>query len=290
MNINNEYIQIDLLKIAEAILRRIWLVLIAMVLCGGILLSYAAFYITPLYQAKVLLYVNNSSFSATAKSFSISASELSAAKSLVETYLVILKTRLTLNDVIALGGLDCSYSELHDMITAEAVNETDIFSVTVTNPDPYEAEHIANTIARVLPDKIAGVVEGSSVRIVDYAVVPSVRVSPSLRRYTMIGMLLGAAISCAYIAVREIMDDRIHSEQYLLDTFKGIPLLAVIPDMLEDGSKGRYGYRRYGYGYRRYGYRYGYRSHYYRNYHRYEAYGYGEEAQQEAHKNDGKEA
>lgn len=254
MNNENEYIQIDLLKIANGLLKRFWAILIATVLGGALLFSYATFYITPLYESSVLLYVNNSSFSVGAKSFSISSSEITAAKSLVATYQVILKTRMTLNDVIRLGELNRSYAELKSMIRTEAVNDTEVFSVTVTSPDPYEAEHIANTIGRVLPDKIASIVEGSSVRVVDYAVVPSGKVSPSISKYTMIGLMLGLLASCGLIAVIEIMDDRIRSEDYLLQNFGETPLLAVIPDMLDDKSKGQY-YNFYygGYGYGHYG-------------------------------------
>ena len=242
MNRDNEYIQIDLVKIANGLLRRFWAILIVMLLCGALLFSCAAFFITPLYESSVLLYVNNSSFSVGATSFSISSSEISAAKSLVETYQVILKTRMTLNDVIKLGALDYSYEDLCDMISTESVNDTEVFSVTVTSPDPYEAEHIANTIGRILPDKIAGIVEGSSVRVVDYAVVPSKKVSPSISKYTLVGLMLGMLISCAVIAVMEIMDDRIRSEDYLLQNFANTPLLAVIPDMLDEKASGQYHY------------------------------------------------
>jgi capsular polysaccharide biosynthesis protein len=61
MNNENEYIQIDLLKIANGLLKRFWAILIATVLGGALLFSYATFYITPLYESSVLLYVNNSS-------------------------------------------------------------------------------------------------------------------------------------------------------------------------------------------------------------------------------------
>jgi len=245
MNKENEYIQIDLMKIVGGLIRRFWIILIAMILCGSLSFYYAAFQITPMYQASVLLYVNNSSFSVGASSFSITASEVSAAKSLVETYQVILKARMTLNDVIRLGELDCSYEELRNMIVTETVNETEVFSVTATCDDPYEAEHIANVIARVLPDKIASVVEGSSVRVVDYAVVPSGKVSPSISKYTMVGLLLGMLLSCGVIAIIEIADDRIRSEDYLLQNFDHTPLLAVIPDMLEEKKSGQYSYYDY---------------------------------------------
>lgn len=249
MNKENEYIQIDLMKIAGGLLRRFWVILIVMIVCGALMFSYAAFYITPLYESSVLMYVNNSSFSVGSTSVSISSSQITAAKSLVETYQVILKTRMTLDDVIRLGELDYTFEQLCGMIATESVNDTEVFSITVTSADPYEAEHIANTIARVLPEKIASVVEGSSVRVVDYAVVPSGKVSPSISKYTLIGVLLGMVLSCAAIAVIEITDDRIRSEEYLLENFAGTPLLAVIPDMMDEKQKNQYQYYYSHYGY-----------------------------------------
>ena len=245
MNKDSEYIKIDLVKIAEGIIHRLWAVILSMLVCGALLFSCAAFVITPLYESSALLYVNNSSFSVGSTSFAISSSEISAAKSLVDTYIVILKTRTTLNEVIQRGGLDYTYEDLCEMISADSVNETEVFSVTVTSDDPQEAEHIANTIAQVLPDKIANIVEGSSVRIVDYAVVPSEKVSPSIRQYTIIGLLGGLLLSCGAIALMEILDDKIHSESYLLENYANIPLLTVVPDLLEEQNhKGYYSYQR----------------------------------------------
>ena len=242
MNKDNEYLKIDLIKIANGLIQRLWVVIIIMLLSGMLLFSYATFFITPLYESSVLMYVNNSSFSVGATSFSISSSEISAAKSLVETYQVILKTRMTLDDVIDLGQLDYSFETLCEMIETEAVNDTEVFSVTVKSADPYEAERIANTIATVLPEKINDVVEGSSVRIVDYAVVASKKVSPSVPKYTIIGMMLGAMVSCLAIAIIEITDNQIRSEDYLLETYPEIPLLSVVPDVLAGKHHDNYYY------------------------------------------------
>ena len=247
MQNNNEYVTIDVLKIVNGLVKRIWIILIAMILGGAVLFSYATFFVTPLYEASVLMYVNNSQLSVGATAIKLTSSDISAARGLVETYQVILKARMTLEDVIRIGELDCTYEKLKGMIQTESVNETEVFSITVTCDDPHEAEHIANTIARVLPDKISNIVEGSSVRVVDYAVVPSGKVSPSISKYTIIGMLLGMLVSCGIIAVIEIMDDTVRTEDYLLQNFGDIPLLAAIPDMLDTRSKGNYYYKKYGY-------------------------------------------
>ena len=241
MDKRNEDDVIDLLKLLRALWRRAWAILLAAVIFGGAFLAYTALFIKPLYKAKALMYVNSSDISVGGTKVSISQAELSAAKSLVDTYIVILNTRSTLNDVIAESGVSYSYEQLQSMISASAVNSTEVFGIEVTSTDPKEAELLANTIAKVLPEKISAVVEGSSVRIVDYAVVPARKSSPSLSKNTMMGALLGAVLACGLIVVGELLDDQIHDSDYLLQTYD-IPVLAVIPDLLSEKGDSYYYY------------------------------------------------
>ena len=56
------------------------------------------------------------------------------------------------------------------------------------------AATICNDLVEIMVDKnsgISGIVEGSSVSVVDYAVVPTQASSPSYMKNTAIGMLLG---------------------------------------------------------------------------------------------------
>lgn len=235
---DNEMV-IDLVQLAKALWRRAWAIVLAMVIFGAAAFSYAYFLITPLYKATAMLYVNNSSLSV--GSTKVDLSDLNAAQSLVDTYIVILKTRTTLEEVIDAAGLSYDYETLSDMIEAGAVNSTEVFSIEVTSADPREAEKIANTIAELLPDRIAEIVDGSSVRIVDYAVVPSKKASPSLSRYTLLGLLLGAVISCGVIVLTVLFDEQIRDEDYVRETFD-LPLLAAVPDLTAKGG-GNYYYR-----------------------------------------------
>jgi len=247
----NGVIEIDLLQVLEAFLKKAWLIILCMVVCGVGAFCYAYYCITPTYQSSVLFYVNNNnSFSSldTAK-LSISSQDITASKDLVETYIVILKTRNTLDEVIERSGLDLTFSKLNGMISAGAVNETEVFKVVVTDTDPLRAEVIANTIAEVLPDKIASIVEGSSARVVDYAVIPTAKSAPSLTKYTTYGLIIGAVIAIIIILLMLFSDYQIHNEDYLIDTYDDIPLLGVIPDFDVRRSYGRYiGGRKYGYG------------------------------------------
>lgn len=243
---DNEEVEIDLLALARALWRRAWAVILAMLIGGAAMFSYASFLITPLYQAKALMYVNSSSLSVGNTKLSISQAELSAAQSLVDTYIVILNSRTTLNDVIKEAEVPYTYEQLSSMISAQAVNATEVFEVVVTDANPQEAEKIANVIADILPNKIAAIVEGSSARIVDYAVVPSQKSSPNITKLTAMGLLAGFVLSAAVIIVLELMDETIHDEDYLAQNFD-LPVLAAIPDMLNGGKdKGYYKYGSYG--------------------------------------------
>lgn len=234
-----EYIEIDLGRILNAMWRKAWAIVLAMVLTGGAAFSYAYFRIPARYQASALMYVNNSSFSLGGTS--ISLSDLSASKTLVNSYIAILKTRQTMGEVIERSGVPYSCEELAGMVSAASVNATEIFKINVLAPDPVEAALIANTIVEVLPDKIAGIIAGSSVRVVDYAVAPSSKASPNLTAYAVGGMALGFILSCFALFLKELLDDQIHDEEYLLQTY-GLPILAVVPELRErKGQKIRKG-------------------------------------------------
>lgn len=239
MNSNHDEVEIDLLQLAQALWRKAVIIAMVSVLFAVGALGYTAIFVTPLYKAQALMYVNSNDISVGSTKLSISAAELSAAQSLVETYIVILNTRTTLNDVIEQTGVPYDYEELKDMISAESVNGTEIFSITVTSSKPKEAETLANAIAQILPEKIASIVDGSSARIVDYAVEPVKKASPSLTKNTLIGFALGFVLSCAVVIVRELMDDLIHDSDYLVQTYE-IPVLAVIPDLLSATSSNEY--------------------------------------------------
>ena len=93
MHEEKDTIEIDLSALLYAVWKRIWLVVGAVLLGAAMAFSYATFFVTPLYQARAMMYVNNSSISVGNTSLSISSGELSAAQSLVKTYIVIMESR-----------------------------------------------------------------------------------------------------------------------------------------------------------------------------------------------------
>ena len=239
-----EEITIDLLALAKELWRNALIIILCALLVGSAVLAVTALFITPTYEATATFYVNNSSISIGSASYSISSGELSASSTLVNTYLRILKSRTTLEDVIEKGDLSYNYKQLGEMLSTKVETGTATFDVTVTSKSPTEAEHIVNTIAEVLPDRIAEIVDGSSVRIIDYAIIPEHRAGPSYSKNLIMGVLVGAVLAAAIIVVRYLIEEQndvaIHSSEELRQLYPHVKMLAMIPDMRLSEKKGYY--------------------------------------------------
>ena len=237
--------ELDFKRLLDVLLNKAWLIGIVAVVAAVVVFLGTLFFITPKYESSAMFYVNNSALSIGGMVESITSSDLTAAKGLVDSYIVILTTRESLNDVIDYSGVDRTVEELRKMIKAAPVNSTEIFEVVVTSPDPEEAEKIADAIAYILPNRIKDIIEGSSAKVVDSAVLPSEPSSPSYLNNTIIGFLIGLVGCISVIVLREIFDITIRTEEDITQNCPH-PILASVPDMTA-GGKGGYGHY-YGYG------------------------------------------
>ena len=240
---NRKEEEIDLIQLASALWHRAWLIALVMLIGGVIAFCVTRFLITPKYNASAMIYVNNSSVSLGNTKVSITSGDLTAQEGLIDTYSVILKSRNTLEAVIEKGELTYSYEQLRKNITAGSVNDTGILEVSVIDEDPSLAAKITNIIVDILPERITTIVEGSSVQVVDRAVVKKNPISPNVMKNTLIGLLFGLFLSAAAIILRVLTDTTIRNEDYLMENFPDIPILAVVPDLTDTTSSGYYAYK-----------------------------------------------
>lgn len=234
-----KYYTIDLLHILKFLWRKIWVVILAALIAGSVGFGISAFLIKPTYSSTILLYVNNASSIGGIDISGISISDINASQSLVKTYSELLKTRTVLNRVKDRLGLEYSTHDLKQMIESGSSNDTEIMYVKVTTNDRQESSDIANCIAEVLPERIDEIFDGASTRVVDYAVPNKTKDSPSITKYTAVGLFLGAMASIVVLAVIAMMDDRIHDEDYIIETYD-YPILAKVPNLINADGKNKY--------------------------------------------------
>ena len=240
---NNGLTEVNFKRLLDAVFHRIWMILIVSVLGVAVVVAGTWFLVTPQYEASSVFYVNNSALSIGDTSLSIESGDISASKSLVNTYIVILKDRVTLVDIIDYAGVDMHYSQLREKISAEPLDETEVFEVVVTTDDPKESEKLANAVAYILPKRIASIIDGSSVKIVSGAITPVRPSSPNYTVSAIIGFLLGLVISVGGIILRVLLDTTVRVTEDITQSCKH-PILASVPDMSAQSKSGSayYGY------------------------------------------------
>jgi len=221
---NKEAIEIDLKRLLMILWYRLWIILLVAILASVAAVGYAKLFVAPTYSANAQFYVNN-----TYNSPGFSSSQIVAAQNLADTYMVILKSRSVLDEVRKDVNLGYTYDQLRQMVSTNSVNGTEVFQVTVTCGNYKHATQIANSIADILPDRIAQVVAESSVRVVDRAVEKPVPEGPVYREYGVIGCLVGVLLSTLIVLAVDLTDTTVNTEDYLATVYSDVPLLAVIP-------------------------------------------------------------
>lgn len=238
----NQEVEIDLKRLFGLLLNKAWLIGLVAVVCAVLVFVGTWLFVAPKYQSTVMFYINNR---VTTNSGSISSSDMSAARGLVESFVIILNARETMNELADYADLDRSYSELLSMVEAEPVEDTEILKVVVTSTDPAEAEAIADAITHVLPARSQKIIEGSSVKIITGANFPNTPSSPSYLKSALIGFLLGFLAVVVVIVFQDIFDTTINVEEDVTRAGDH-PILATIPDMdsqPKGGSYSRFPYR-----------------------------------------------
>ena len=236
MDNNNRRLQeedtIDLLELAKILLHKWVIIAVVTILTGAACFGFFHFTTETKYSATIKMYVNADALSV---SSSISISSLNASSSLVPIYKEILNTHLVLDKVGKLlandgySGIDYYYLTENNMISCSALNNTPVFQIVVTDTNPERAIAIANTMAKVLPNEIANIIDGSSARIVDSAL-SAERLSRGVIKNSAIGGMLAFVLMCMLvIMVDYFFNDSIGDVKYLNDTYPDIPVLGNVP-------------------------------------------------------------
>ena len=235
--------ELDVRRLFSLLCRKAWLIGLTAVICAVLTFLVSFYFITPQYESSTMFYVNNSGGGLSLESItsSISSGDITSRQELVKSYIIILESGQTLRDVMDYANVNMTEEELRDMIKAEAVNNTEIFRVTVSSPDPEEAKRIADAVAVILPKRISTIINNTSAAIVDPAVIATEPSSPSYAGNTLLGLLVGLVLCVTVIVLRELFDVIIRSEEDI-QLCCPHPVLSAVPDMTVQ-SKGGYYYR-----------------------------------------------
>ena len=245
-NLQMEDTKIDIMPLLKEMLTKLWLMILVGLVTAGIVFGAAKLFIKPTYRCGFSAYVNNRH--AQSEKNALSNQDLIAAQQLTKTLSYIIRSNTILSASLESIHSDLSYEEFNRMVSTEIRDETELISVYVVNRDPQTAYDLANAIAKTAPAYMAEIVEGSSMKIVDYPVYNVRRYKPNYSKFAMLGFAGGALLVAVIVLIRFFKNDVVRSEDEIEQRF-GLPILGVLPDnSLSSRSKSGYYASEYGYG------------------------------------------
>lgn len=226
--------EIDLLDLLEYYLGHLPLLIAAIVL-GAVLSGLFTRYAIPdRYTANSRMYMISASSDSV-----VNLSDLNIGASLSNDYAELMKSRPVMEEVINKLDLDYTYEQLVGMVDFSVVNNTRIIKISVTGTDPRETMQIANEIATTAKTQLPLVMDAPSPSIVEYAIEPSHKSSPSMSRNVMLGSFLFLAAVLALLTVRYLLDDTVKSAEDIENMFGAMPLSVIPEGEIKGGSNAR---------------------------------------------------
>lgn len=225
--LEDEDLMLRLLK--EARLKFFWLVFAA-VIGAGLFFSYTKFLVAPVYKANTTMYVYSNPEQDVAAT--VTSGDLTAAKDLAKTYIVVLESDTVL-DIVTKHindsfGTTYTAKDIRGMVTTTVVDETQVLNVAITAHSPEMAKQIADEIVKVAPDEIVRVTKAGGVEIIDEAKFSAVPVDQNVMRNTAIGAILGVAVAAGIILLIVLTNTKINEEEDL-EKLSDKPVLGVVP-------------------------------------------------------------
>ncbi|WP_423188929.1 YveK family protein [Alkalibacterium sp. f15] len=223
--------EISLVELFDIIKKRMaWIINATLI---GVLVAalYTFFIAVPEYSSTTQLLVNR-----TQQSEVIQQADINTNVQLINTYKDIIVGPIILDEVREDLDLDISHGALSNQISISSEANSQVFSIRVTDTNPYDAATIANTTATVFQENLDGIMNVDNVTIISQGIPNVTPISPNNTLNLAIGLVLGGMIGVGLAFLFEFLDNTVKDEKFIVEEL-GWTSLGRISEMTVDELK-----------------------------------------------------
>jgi capsular polysaccharide biosynthesis protein len=220
---NNEEIEINMKELALLLLHKLWIILIIGILFAGGAFALSKYLIKPVYTSSTNSYIviwqeeNRMTFA-----------DLQSGAQLTKDYMILVKSRPVLDQVIKELGLSMNNVKLASKIEVNNPDDTRILEISVNDTDPVIAKKLADTITEVTARQMVSIMELVKVNVVEWGNLPTGPSSPNIVKNSIFGGLAGAFLASIIIVLVSLMNDSIRTTEDI-EKYLDMTTLGVIP-------------------------------------------------------------
>ena len=221
-------VELDLRELIYMIRRRLWFIVLTVILAVGSSGAISLFVLEPIYKASTTIMVGKPADYIEGNQLQIQ--DLNLNQRLARTYGEIVKSRRVSEDVISQLKLNLTPQQLKSKTSVDLVKDTEFITISVTDTNPERAAIIANKVAEVFRDRVTDIMKVDNVQVLDDAIVPTSHIKPRPSLNMAIAGALGMMVSIFIVFLLEYLDSTIKTpgdvEKYL-----GLNVIGTIPIM-----------------------------------------------------------
>ena len=214
-------------RFLQTLRKRMWTIVLVAVVTAGSALGFSAMQ-TPTYETSVMILVGQETTGDT----NLGAADVSDLQELALTVAKAVPTTPIAETVVERLNLqEGSAGEVIRNVSAEPDPGTMFVNVSYSDTDPERAQLIANTIGKVLSEKISVVSVGANAitaTVWEPATLPETPVSPDPIRNSIIALVLGSLLGVTLAFVLENVSHSWNSRDEV-EEVSGVPTLGVVP-------------------------------------------------------------
>ncbi|NLE13473.1 MAG: hypothetical protein GX628_07330 [Clostridiales bacterium] len=217
---------IKILTAVKLILRFWWFLLIA-----GVITFVGTYYLTE--HSKTLMYTSyGTMFIRNREVETISSTGYSydpnASRTLLTTYMKVLKSKRVLNDISE--SLDNKYpaSYISSVLGLGSAGSTEIMELVVRTSDPNRSAEILNAVMDVAPGALTEIVKVGVAEVIDYAEPASYPDNPKSFNTSIRNALIAMIAVGVFIIFVYLVDGRVKGTEDIKENYS-VPVLGEIP-------------------------------------------------------------
>lgn len=212
------------------ILKKRWAMIVSLGLVVLILAAVFTFFIaTPKYNSTTQILVNRTTESAEG----MQLNDINTNVQMINTYKDIIKGPVILNEVSDKLKGNLTTAELSEKIEIGTQDSSQVFSLTVTDEDPFVSAEIANEVAITFKNEIGNIMNVDNVTIISEAIPNNSQISPNNPLNLVIGLLVGLMLGIGVAFLFEFMDTTVRDEQFIINNL-GWSSLGSVSEMTSD--------------------------------------------------------
>lgn len=222
---------ISLEELFHVLKKKALLILMTTIAGIGLAAVVTFFLITPKYDSAAQLIVQNNQ--AEGQNTNLQ-NDINGNVLLINTYKDMIKGDIVIDAVQKelQSEYQFSYSnaELKSMIEVEQAQNSQMFQIVATSPEPRKAATIANVTATTFQEKAEDVLAVNKVTITSKGVVPSKAVFPNNKLNLLIGAALGLMLGVGLAFLIELLDKTVKDERFVVEVLE-LPILGQVSEI-----------------------------------------------------------